>query len=458
MTTFSAVRTTGIYCRPGCGARPRAENVITFEIAAAAEAAGYRACLRCRPYRLAAPIGATAPELVCRAVQQIIGGALDEGTEDALGRRLGVSGRHLRRLFTEHLGVTPTQLAYSRRAHFARRLLDDSDLTIAQVALASGFGSVRQFNRTMRDVFHASPRDLRARRRRYDRLVVDGGLALRIPVQPPYDWSGALRVLAARAIPGIEAVAGGSYRRTIVLDGEPGLLELEQGGADHIVLRTHLPYWEGLIHVVERASRMLGLDVDIDTAETALANDPLIGPIVRGQRGLRVHGAWGPFEMGVQVLIGELLGATPARTVLAAIVRSHGLHVPGLPAGLSYVFPSAETLADADLGACQLPAPAATIVKGFAAAVASDALRLEQTASLDQLIAALTAIPGVDRSCAQMIALRLGHHDAFPYADRQLRASLQQLGGSTDSTAAEAWRPWRAQAAAHLIAYATSRR
>src|SRR5690348_1092957 len=148
--------TTGIYCRPGCGARPRADNVRTFELAASAEAAGFRACLRCRPYRVAGSVPWDAPELVCRAIQMIIAGALDEGTEGDLAARLGLSERHLRRLFHEHLGVTPDQFARSRRAHFARRLLDDTDLTVIDVAFAAGFGSLRQFNRTMREVFRES--------------------------------------------------------------------------------------------------------------------------------------------------------------------------------------------------------------------------------------------------------------------------------------------------------------
>ena len=164
MTTYSAVVTTGIYCRPGCGARPLACNVRTFDHPAAAEAAGFRACHRCRPYRAAlAGVPASAPELVCEAVQQIINGALDDGgTEAALAARVGVSARHLRRLFLQHLGATPDQLARSRRAHFARRLLDDTDLTVIDIAFASGFGSLRQFNRTMQEVFRASPTDLRA--------------------------------------------------------------------------------------------------------------------------------------------------------------------------------------------------------------------------------------------------------------------------------------------------------
>ena len=157
MTTYSAVVTTGIYCRPGCGAKPLAENVRTFELAASAEAAGFRACLRCRPYRVASPIAPGAPEFICRAVQLIIDGVLDTGTEASLGARLAVSPRHLRRIFTGHLGLTPDQLARSRRAHFARRLLDDTDMAVGDVAFAAGFTSLRQFNRQMREVFRAAP-------------------------------------------------------------------------------------------------------------------------------------------------------------------------------------------------------------------------------------------------------------------------------------------------------------
>lgn len=454
MATFSAVRTTGIYCRPGCGARPRAENVVTFELAAAAEAAGYRACLKCRPYRMAGAVTASAPELVCRAVQQILSGALDEDSETALGHSLGVSARHLRRLFNEHLGVTPSQLASSRRAHFARRLLDDSDLTITQVALASGFGSVRQFNRAMRDVFRASPRDLRERRRRHDRLVADGGLTLRVPFEAPYDWDATLRFLGHRAIPGVESIADGCYRRTIVLDGNPGLLELEAGGPDHLLLRTHLPYWEGLIHLVERTTRMLGIDTDIAAGEALLASDRLLGPLVRRQPGIRIPGAWGPFEMGVHAVISQELDPVSTCAALAVIVRSHGTHVPGLPYGLKYAFPSAATLADTSLVACQLPVALTAAIKEFAHAVATNAVQLDPAASLDELVSSLTAIPAVDASAAQTIALRLGHHDAFPYADPHVLSALRLIGapaGSVDD-AAEQWRPWRALAAAHLAA------
>lgn len=377
VTTYSAVRTTGIYCRPGCGARPRAENVTTFALAAAAEAAGFRACLRCRPYRVAGEVSSTAPELVCRAVRLILAGALDDATEEQLGHRIGVSARHLRRLFHEHLGVTPTQLALSRRAHFARRLLDDSDLSIAQIAFASGFGSIRHFNRAMREVFRASPKELRDRRRRHDRLLTDGGLALRIPYEQPYDFSAVLSLLAARVIPGVSSVSEGTYRRTIMLDGGPGVLELRAGGPDHLVLVAHLPYWEGLIHVVSRASLLAGI-------------------------GLDQPGAWGSFEAGVHLL------AAPAG--LGGLVRSLGTYVPGLSHGLAYAFPSAEVVAVADVEALGLP----STVREFAARVHAGEVRLDGAAGPDELISSLLSIPDIEPPLAHALAARLGYQSAVP--------------------------------------------
>src|SRR5262249_55248806 len=195
-------------------------------MAAAGGAAGYRACLRCRPYRAAGSLPWQAPELVCRAVQLIIAGVLDGGSEADLGVRLGISGRHLRRLFREHVGMTPSQFAGSRRAHFARRLLDDTDLDVADIAFASGFGSLRQFNRIMSEVFRATPRELGDRRRRGDRLAADGGLLMRLPFRPPFDWPSMAELLADRAVPGVESVIDGVYRRTVSLDGSPGVLEI----------------------------------------------------------------------------------------------------------------------------------------------------------------------------------------------------------------------------------------
>jgi AraC family transcriptional regulator, regulatory protein of adaptative response / DNA-3-methyladenine glycosylase II len=389
VTVYSAVMTTGIYCRPGCGARPLAENVRTFELAASAEAAGFRACLRCRPYRVAGPLPSDAPELVCRAVQLIIDGVLDTGTETVLGTRLAVSPRHLRRIFHDHLGLTPDQLARSRRAHFARRLLDDTDLTVADVAFAAGFASLRQFNRQMRQVFAAPPRELRERRRRADRLAADGGLTMRLPVRPPFDWGAMAAFFADRAVPGVESVSGGIYRRTISLDGAPGVLEVHPGGADHLLLQAHLPYWEGLIHVAERAGRMISAQAD---------------------PAARTPGAWGPFETAVQAIAAQGcddLGA--ARQRLGGLVRRFGPRVPGLTHGLTHLFPSAQVLAAGDLGGLDLPPAAARSVAALAAGVTSGQIVLDHGARRADLVASLTTVAGIEAATADQIAFRLGH-------------------------------------------------
>ncbi|GAA1665051.1 DNA-3-methyladenine glycosylase 2 [Kribbella yunnanensis] len=420
MTTYSAVRTTGIYCRPGCGAKPLAENVQTFELAAAAEAAGFRACLRCRPYRVAGTVADEAPELVCRAVQLIIAGVLDAAGEAALAARIGVSARHLRRMFHEHLGVTPDQFARSRRAHFARRLLDDSDLGIAEVAFASGFGSLRQFNRAMREIFRAAPKELRDRRRKADRLTADGGLVLRLPFTPPYDWEAMSAFLKANAIPGVESVEDGIYRRTITLDGEPGLLEIGPGGPDHLLLQAHLPFWEGVIHVVDRAARLVGLETDTSTARQFLSTDPEIGPRLIERPGLRVPGAWGPFEVAVQAVVRDQLPADEADDVLRKIVEVYGVAVPGLGFGLTHLFPGAEALRGVE--------PVAELARE----VAEGNLELE-CGSPEELGRRLEQVAGVSRRAAQLVVMRLGGRDAWP-----LEGDAGHLS------------PWRSLAAFHL--------
>jgi AraC family transcriptional regulator of adaptative response / DNA-3-methyladenine glycosylase II len=454
--SFSAVVTTGIYCRPGCGGRPDPRNVRRYTLAAAAEAAGFRACLRCRPYRTEPPVRLAAPELVCRAVQLVLSGTLDGGTERDLGARLGISARHLRRLFAEHLGVTPDQLARSRRAHFARRLLDDTDFSVADIAFASGFGSVRQLNRACRDIFRCAPRELRARRRVSDRLVADGGLALRLPFQPPLDWDALLAYFAARAIAGVESVEGHTYRRTVVVDGDPGVLELTAGGPDHLVLRAHLPHWEGLIHVVQSARRIFGLDTDAEAAAAHLAADPVIGPLARSRPGLRPPGVWDPFETGVRAIVGQQVSVAGASTLTARIAARHGTPVPGLEAmGLSRVFPSAATLAEADLSGLGLTAARAAAVGAFARAVATGAVRLDRGSSLDQQVQSIASVPGLGPWTAHYLALRMGEQDAFPESDLGLRRAISGIVGgpitARDAGAlAAGWRPWRAHAACLL--------
>jgi AraC family transcriptional regulator of adaptative response / DNA-3-methyladenine glycosylase II len=326
---------------------------------------------------------------------------------------------------------------------------------MAQVAFASGFGSIRDFNRAMSGVFRSSPRELRERRRRHDRLIVDGGLSLRVPFDPPFDWDASLRYFARRAIPGVESVHAGVYRRTIVLDGDPGVLEVRLGGSDHLLLRAHLPYWEGVIHVVERAARMLGIDTDVTAGEQRLISDSMLAPIVRERPGLRVPGAWGPFEMAVQVIIGEILDYDATREALRSIVRTLGTHIPGLPCELTHAFPSAETIAEHDLSRCGLARAVASAVTEFAAAVAADAIRLDCGAGLDGLVSSLVAVPGVGIGAAHKVALRLGYLDAFPHTDPLIRHAIRQLAppGQKVEVLAERWRPWRALAATQLVAH-----
>jgi AraC family transcriptional regulator of adaptative response / DNA-3-methyladenine glycosylase II len=408
--------------------------------------------LRCRPYRMEPPVIGIGPELVCRAVRLILDGALDGKTEDDLGARLFVSGRHLRRLFLQHLGVTPDQVARSSRTHFARRLLDDTDLTVTDVAFAAGFGSVRQLNRACRDLFRATPNELRARRRKKDRLVADGGLLLRLPFRQPLDWEAMLGYFEARVIAGVEHVADGVYRRTVMIDGDPGVLELSLGGPDHLLLRAHLPHWEGLIHVVRRARRIFNLDWDVEGS--TLDADPVVGPLVRARPGIRPPGTWDPFETGVRAIIGQGITVGAANTIAARISGRFGVQIRGLrPLGLTHVFPEPSTLARADLSELGLTAARAAAVSAFARAVAGSNLVLDRSAALDVMAAAITAIRGLGPWTAHYLALRMGEPDAFPASDLGLRRALSPgplMAAGEIERVAERWRPWRALAATHL--------
>jgi AraC family transcriptional regulator of adaptative response / DNA-3-methyladenine glycosylase II len=391
--------------------------------------------------------------MVCRAVQLILDGALDRGSEADLGDRLGISARHLRRLFTTHLGVTPDGLARSARAHFARRLLDDTDLTITEIAFAAGFGSLRQFNRACREVFRESPRLLRARRRKADRLVADGGLLLRLPFQGPLDWNAPIEYFAARAIPGVEQVSGSTYQRTIVIAGDPGVLELYPGGDDHLMLRAHLPHWEELVHVVQRARRIANLDFDLNEPANHLCDDATIGPLLRARPGLRPPGTWDPFETGVRAIIGQQVSVAGANTIAGRLVERLGSRIPGLePLGLTHTFPSPVTLAGADLSGLGLTPAREKAIRLFAGAVAEDAIPLDRSISLDQLIASITAVDGLGAWTAHYLALRLGEPDACPTTDLALQRSLPHgtHPAATLDELAERWRPWRALAATHL--------
>jgi len=452
---YQAVVTTGIYCRPGCGARPLAANVRSFPLAAAAEAAGFRACLRCRPYRWEPPPTSEPPELVKRALRLVLEGALDAGTEARLAARVGVSERHLRRLFDRHLGVSPGQLARSRRAHFARRLLDDTDLGVTEVAFASGFGSVRQMNRAFLEIFQSTPTRLRARRRAADRLAADGGLPIRLPVPGPLAWEQMLGYLGRRAIPGVERVDGDRYVRTVCIEGEPGVIQLSRASPDTVLLRAHLPHWDGIIDIVSRARRIFNLDGDIAAATVRLASDPRLGPLVESWPGLRPPGAWDGFEVGVRAILGQQVSVPGATTLIGRIVERYGVPLPGLLAmGLTHLFPEPQELAGADLAGLGMPGSRAAAIQHFAAAVAEHRLHLERSGPLEELVAELVALPGLGLWTANYLALRLGEPDAFPASDLGLRRALANQGGLPSPAQmielAAPWQPFRAYAALHL--------
>lgn len=397
------------------------------------------------------------PELVCRGVQLVLGGALDGGTEAGLGARLGVSPRHLRRLFEKHLGASPDQLARSRRAHFARRLLDDTDLTITEIAFAAGFGSVRQLNRASREIFRETPGELRARRRLADRLVADGGLKLRLYHETPLAWDVMLNYFAARAISGVEHVSEGTYRRTVVIDGDPGVIELSKGGPDHLVLRAHLPHWEGLIHHVQRARAIFNLDADLSQINFQLGTDPVVGSLIRACPGLRPPGTWDPFETGVRAIIGQQVSVAAANTIAGRIVDRHGTPVAGLrQLGLTHLFPTAGALLDADLKGLGLTHARQGAIRAFARGIADGHIALDRSQSLHRLVASITSTAGIGPSTAQYVALRIGEPDAFPSTDLGLRRALAEVTGDDAHRLdcdhlADKWRPHRAAAATYLL-------
>lgn len=438
---FIAVRTTGVYCRPICPSRtPLARNVDFYAHPAAAEEAGFRPCRRCRPETAPGSSDwAGAAGIVERALRLIDEGALDGGSDggsvDDLAARLLVGGRHLRRLFAEHVGASPDAVARSRRAHLAKRLLVETDLRIADVAFAAGFGSVRQCNDVVRATFHATPSELRRDRRR----APAGPLHLRLPVRPPFDGEALLDWFADRAVAGLEEVGDGAYRRAVRVGPDAGSVELRPA-ADHVVLAVDLPPGTSLGSIVGGARRLFDLGADPDAVDRHLGTDPLLAPSVARRPGIRAPGCWSGFEALVRAVIGQQISVAAARTVLGRIVAAHG-------AG---AFPGPEQVVDAPLESLGIIGRRAETIRDAARRVIAGDLVLDGSLDHDALVASLVAVPGIGPWTASYVALRTGEPDAFPAGDLHL---CRVLGVSSERAAlerAEAWRPWRAYAAMHL--------
>jgi AraC family transcriptional regulator of adaptative response / DNA-3-methyladenine glycosylase II len=457
---FVGVRTTRVYCRPVCPARmPREENVVFFRCAAAAEEGGFRPCRRCRPEAApGTPAWNGSSTTVARALRLIADGGLDgQGVPDLAGR-LGVGERHLRRLFARHLGASPLSVARTRRVHFARNLIDETDLPMGRVATCSGFTSIRQFNHDVRRTFGRSPTDLRRRSRSGEGERPGSVLSLRLPYRPPFEWEHFVRYLGPRALPGVEAIDAGLYRRTTHAGGGAGWVSVRPvPGANHLLLEVHAPdYQERLIDLVERARRVFDLRAEPARIAEDLSRDPRLAPLVAARPGLRVPGAWCAFELAVRAILGQQVSVGAATALAGRLIERFGEPLPGEPAGgLTHLFPGPETIADADLAGLGMPESRAEAIRALARACADCSLDLPGLRGHADAVAVLASLPGVGPWTAEYIALRaLGEPDAFPADDLGLRKAVSDGGSPVPAAAleamAEAWRPWRGYAAMHL--------
>jgi len=463
---FVGVRSTGVYCRPICPARtPKAASCLFFATALAAQAAGFRPCLRCRPEvspELASWRGTSST--VTRALALIREGAL--GGEDAsverLAARLGVGARQLRRLFREHLGASPVSVAQTRRVLFAKHLLHETRLPMVQVALAAGFGSVRRFNETFRALYGRPPRELRrttACAGDADRTGRGASVVLRLPYAPPYDHEAMLGFLAARAISGVEQVHDGTYRRTFAIGSVHGVVEVARClGADALRVAIRVSDVVVLSDVVARVGRVFDLAAEPQAIAALLGRDPLLAPLVAARPGLRVPGGWDGFELAVRAILGQQVSVAGARTLAGRLVARYGVPLADgeMDDGLTHVFPTAARLADADPTSLGVPRSRGAALVALARATQDDAALFRTAQSLDDAVARLRALPGIGEWTAQYVALRvLREPDAFPANDLGLQRALADASGRRPSTRelarhAEAWRPWRAYAAQHL--------
>jgi AraC family transcriptional regulator of adaptative response / DNA-3-methyladenine glycosylase II len=460
---FVGITSTGIYCRPVCPARTaKREHCIFFGSAAAAQDAGYRPCLRCRPE--------TAPDLaswrgtsntVSRALALIAEGALDgnKNSVEKLAERLGLGERQLRRLFLQHLGASPVSVAQTRRVLFAKQLIHETRMPMTEVAMAAGFGSLRRFNETFLKLFHRPPSALRRK--------ISGGhgekeVVLRLRYRPPYDWESMLNFLRARAIPGVEIVEGGRYMRTVEVSGAMGSIEVTHlPDRQSLGVNIRFPDVRLLPAIVARVRRLFDLGADIETIGNHLSGDPVLAPLVAKRPGLRAPGGWDGFEIAIRAVLGQQISVVAARGYAGRLVALHGRAVPKsflIHPDLSRAFPTTKRLALASSIGLAMPAARLAALKAVAEAALADPNLFRPFGNIEETVARLRTIRGIGEWTAQYIALRaIREMDAFPATDIGLLRSVASMDGEKTTPAnllsrAESWRPWRAYAAQHLWA------
>lgn len=452
---FVGVRTTGIYCRPICPANaPKSENVSFYRTAAAASEAGYRPCLRCRPECApGTPAWAGTSTTVQRGLRLIAEGALDEGNIETLAERLGVTSRHLRRLFTKHLGASPLAVAHTQRLHFAKNLIDQTGLSMHDIAVAAGFGSTRRFNDTFRKTYGRTPRELRKGR---DLEVTASALTVNLPYRDPFDWDRMLGFFALRATPGVELVADGRYLRTVELGQERGVVDVRDAGG-HLELRLHGISTGSLIAVVQRLRGVFDLDASAGDVHAVLSSDAVLRRLLDKNPGVRVPGAWDGFELTVRAILGQQVSVKAATTLAGRIANRYGekIDVPidGVVAGPDWLFPKPEKLVRARFESLGIIGSRSKTIRALARAVGNGTLSFDAAQDPDNFREALVSIKGIGDWTADYVAMRaLKDPDAFPASDLGLLRAFdapdrERLKPAELKSRAEAWRPWRAYAA-----------
>lgn len=458
---FVGVVTTGIYCRPVCPARAALrKNIRFYEQSAAAEAAGFRPCRRCRPETApGSPPWLGPAAVVGRALRLLEHGATEEGLA-TFASRFGVGERQLRRLFVRHLGASPGQILRTRRIHFAKQLVVETGMPLTEVALAAGFGSVRQFNAAYQETFRRTPTQARRGKHAGSPDAPDATLELKLPYRPPLAWRELLGFIAARAIPGVESVSGDRYRRTFDVEGHAGVLEVRPSGEEgRLVLAVRGGSPRALGELVRRLRRQLDLDADPVSVGEQLERSPLLAPLVRARPGLRVLRAFDPFETLVRVVLGQQISVRAATTLSGRLVEKLGAPFAGDPE-LKALFPEPSDLQEARLEEIGLPSARAEALRALSRQVLDGTLPLDGSAELEELVKRLCAAPGIGPWTAHTLAMRVaGEPDAFPASDLVLRqiasgTGRQPLSAAAVEAMAEPWRPFRAYAAMHLWTHA----